>query len=242
MQRLHIITPVKDSWDTTRLAIDAILTSKTNFKLVYTVFNDFSNEINTHRLASYSNQYRFDLINLSEITTRPSPNYFLTLQIAKTRALLDDAHLLIIESDVIVKENTVQQLYDYANSLEHAGMVSAVTTDKNGEINFPYLYAKKYKKGVVSTRKRLSFCCTLLTSHLVECLETGTLNPRKKWFDIQVSRMSLQEKFNNYLITSCPVVHLPHSSRPWKNLKYSSPLKYYWLKFTGQLGAPKKDI
>jgi len=28
------------------------------------------------------------------------------------------------------------------------------------------------------------------------------------------------------------VWHRPHSSRPWKQLKYTNPLKYYWLKFT----------
>ena len=32
--------------------------------------------------------------------------------------------------------------------------------------------------------------------------------------------------------TSLPVLHRPHQSRPWKQLKYKNPLKYYWLKFT----------
>jgi len=239
MPQLLVITPVKDSWETAKRTIDAVLTSKTNFTLHYTVFNDYSNELNTHRLTSLSKQYGFELLHLREITSHPPPNYFMTLQIAKTAALLNDAHLLIVESDVIVGENTIQQLYDYANSLENAGMVSAVTTDENGTINFPCLYAKNYEKGVVSTRKRISFCCTLLSLDLLECLETGTLNPKKTWFDIQVSRISIREKFQNYLITSCPVVHLPHSSRPWKHLKYSNPLKYYWLKLTGQLTATK---
>ena len=235
MQRLHVITPVKDSWNTTKMAIEAILSSKTDFRFTYTVFNDYSNEVNTHRLESLAKQHQFELINLRDMTAHPPPNYYLALQIAKTNALLKNAHLVIIESDVIVGDNTIQQLYDYAESLECPGMVSAVTTDENGTINFPYLYAKNFETGVVSTRKRLSFCCTLLTSHLLECLETGTLNPKKDWFDIQVSRISIKENFRNYLVTSCPVVHLPHSSRPWKALKYSNPLKYYWLKLTNQL-------
>ena len=239
MQQLLVITPVKDSWQTTKLTIDAILSSTTDFRFYYTVFNDYSNEINTHRLSVLSKQNNFKLINLKDITTHPSPNYFVTLKIAITDAILKNAHLLIIESDVIVKENTIQQLYDYANSLEGSGMVSAITTDEAGIINFPYLYAKKFEHGVVSTRKRISFCCTLLTNRLLLKLCSDVLNPKKSWFDIQISRISLREKFQNYLITSCPVIHLPHSSRPWKNLKYSNPLKYYWLKYTKQLGKTK---
>jgi len=34
------------------------------------------------------------------------------------------------------------------------------------------------------------------------------------------------------LLTNVPVLHLPHSSRPWKMLKYTNPLKYYWKKYT----------
>ena len=29
-----------------------------------------------------------------------------------------------------------------------------------------------------------------------------------------------------------PVLHKPHSSRPWKQLKYTNPLLYYWRKLT----------
>ena len=239
MKGLHIITPVKDSRETTERTIDAILTSKTNFRFDYTVYNDFSNDLNTNHLIYLAKTYNFNLVNLKEVTTHPSPNYYLVLQMAISSALTDNAHLLIIESDVIVRENTIQQLYDYAESLERAGMVSAVTTDENGVVNFPYLYAKKFETGVVSTRKRISFCCTLLHNSLLKYLGTGTLSPQKDWFDIQVSRISLREKFRNYLITSCPVRHLPHSSRPWKQLKYTSPLKYYWLKWTGQLKTTK---
>ena len=36
----------------------------------------------------------------------------------------------------------------------------------------------------------------------------------------------------NYLATDIPAVHRPHQSRPWKQLKYTNPLKYYWKKFT----------
>jgi hypothetical protein len=241
MHQLFVITPVKNSWDTTKRTIEAIMASKTNFRFDYTVFNDFSTEINTCRLVALANQLKFELINLKDITQTSSPNYDLILQMARTGAILKNAHLLIIESDVMVRENTIQQLYDYAESLENAGMIAAITTDANGTVNFPYFYAKKFEKGVIFTRKRISFCCSLLTNQLLERFAMDALDPKKDWYDIQVSRRSLRENFYNYLVTSCPVVHLPHSSRPWKLLKYSNPLKYYWLKITKQLGRIKQE-
>ena len=47
-----------------------------------------------------------------------------------------------------------------------------------------------------------------------------------------ISHQSLKEGFKNYLFTTLPVLHQPHGSRPWKQLKYKNPLKYYWLKYT----------
>ena len=239
MNNLHIITPVKDSWETTRRTIDAVMASVGNVNFDYSVYNDFSSDENTQKLISISQQYKLNLINLKDVTTHPSPNYFLILCMVQARALSANSHLLIVESDVIVEKNTIQQLFDYAASLEKAGMVSAVTTDEQGNINFPNLYAKNYKKGVVATHKRISFCCTLLTNNLLASLDLNKLNDKKDWFDVAISRLSRKNGFRNYLITSSPVVHLPHSSRPWKLLKYSNPLKYYWLKWTKQLKTTK---
>lgn len=239
MKKLHVITPVKDSPETTQRTIEAVMHSAANIEFEYSVYNDFSSDENTQKLTSLSQQYGFQLINLKDITVHPSPNYLLVLCMAQKKAMLENADLLIIESDVIVSENTVQQLYDYAESLEKAGMVSAVTTDENGEINFPNLYAKNYRKGVVATRKRISFCCTLLTNNLLSTVNFEELNQKKHWFDVTISYLSRRRGFYNYLITSSPVIHLPHSSRPWKLLKYSNPLKYYWLKYTKQLKSAK---
>jgi hypothetical protein len=235
MNKIHVITPVKNSIETTEQTIDAIMSSTVDIPFEYTVYNDFSSDENTRKLEELSKKYGFTLINLKDITSNPSPNYLLVLQKAQAKALNDETHLLIIESDVIVKQNTVQQLYDCANSLDKAGMVSAITTDENGNVNFPNLYARNYKKGLVDTRKRISFCCALLTLELLSALDFNTLNPSKDWYDVIISHKSLKLKFKNYLNTLCPVVHLPHSSRPWKLLKYSNPLKYYWLKYTKQL-------
>ena len=49
---------------------------------------------------------------------------------------------------------------------------------------------------------------------------------------VTISHQSLKEGFKNYLFTTLPVWHRPHGSRPWKQLKYKNPLKYYWLKYT----------
>jgi hypothetical protein len=239
MNKLHIITPVKDSPETTERTINALMSSITTVPFEYTVYNDFSSDENTQKLEELSRKYTFNLVNLKDITSHPSPNYLLVLQKAQAKALSDKTHLIIVESDVIVKKNTVRQLYDCAGLSDRAGMVSAVTTDENGNINFPNLYARKYDKGLISTRKRISFCCVLLTYDLLSSLDFNTLNPSKDWYDVIISHKSLRMGFKNYLNTLCEVVHLPHSSRPWKLLKYSNPMKYYWLKYTKQLEKQK---
>ena len=58
------------------------------------------------------------------------------------------------------------------------------------------------------------------------------LDPEKHWFDVTISQKSQALGFTNYLFCSLPVIHRPHSSRPWKQLKYTNPMKYYWKKFT----------
>ena len=47
-----------------------------------------------------------------------------------------------------------------------------------------------------------------------------------------ISHESRARGCRNFLFMDLPVVHRPHQSRPWKQLKYKNPLKYYWLKFT----------
>lgn len=112
-----------------------------------------------------------------------------------------------------------------------AGMVAAVTTDEQGAINFPYEYARKIKADGVC-KKRFSFCCTLLTNKLLQAYDFHQLDPKKSWYDVPISHMSRQLGFENILQISNPVVHIPHSSRPWKQLKYTNPLRYYWRKLT----------
>ena len=114
MKCLHIITPVKDSIDFTLETVRAILASDIKVPFTYTVYNDFSTEENTKRLEEASKELNFRLVNLSDITTHPSPNYLLVLQRSQQEAIAADAGLLIVESDVVVKKNTLQDLYDGA--------------------------------------------------------------------------------------------------------------------------------
>jgi hypothetical protein len=230
MNKLHIVTPVKDSLEKTLQTIHSILDSEITVEFSYTVYNDFSTNETTEILKTESIKSGFTLVNLKEITMHPSPNYLMILQIAQQRANFEDAHLLIIESDVLVEKNTIQQLYDQVSALEKPGLIAAITTDVNGTVNFPYMYAAKFSKGVINTRKRLSFCCTLLTQSFLNKYNFDTLNPDKSWFDAFISHKSTELEFNNYLLTSMPVVHIQHSLYPWKHIKHTQPIKYYWKK------------
>ncbi len=230
MSKLHIITPVKDSLETTLRTIDGIMSPEIDANFNYTIYNDFSSDETTQQLTNESEKQGFSLVNLKDITSHPSPNYLLILQVAQKKAIAENAHLLIVESDVIVEKNTIQKMVDSVDSLQNPGMIAAVTTSEDGNINFPYLYAQKFSSGIIETKKRLSFCCTLLTNRYLSSFDFENLNPEKSWYDVFISHKSVELGYKNYLMTSLPVVHLPHSSRPWKNLKYTNPLKYYWKK------------
>ena len=99
-------------------------------------------------------------------------------------------------------------------------------------INYPYLHAKGKENQVFETKKHCSFCCSLLTLALLERFAFTSLNPEKNWFDVTISHESLALGLRNYLFTNLPVLHRPHQSRPWKQLKYKNPLLYYWKKIT----------
>ena len=232
MKSLHIITPVKDSIDLTLETVKAILDSDIKVPYTYTVYNDFSTEENTLRLEKAAAEMGFNLVNLKDITTHSSPNYLLVLKKTRKEAIAADAGLLIVESDVIVKKNTLQDLYIGAEERKDCGIAAAVTVDEKGEINYPYLHAKGKENMVYPEKKHCSFCCSLLTPEFLSAFDFDRLDESKNWFDVTISHESLNCGFKNYLFTNLPVWHRPHSSRPWKQLKYTNPIKYYWLKFT----------
>ena len=219
--------PVKDSMDTAREAIGAVMRTP---GVDLTVYNDFSNEATTRELGRMAAGMGFRLVNWAERTTTPSPNYRLTLQDAQHRALREGAPLVIVESDVTVKPDTIARLA--AEVRDGVGMVAAVTVDAGGRINFPYLYAQSMHGGTVATTKRFSFCCTLLSNAFLEAYSFDRLDPAKQWFDVAISHQAVHCGFRNLLMLDNRVLHRPHSSRPWKLLKYTNPLKYYWQKIT----------
>lgn len=232
MKHLHILTPVKDSIESTLDTIKAIMASKLDVPYTYTIYNDFSTEETTRQLEEAQKKYGFRLINLADVTTHPSPNYLLVLQMAQAEAIQDEAALLIVESDVTVKPNTLQGLIDGSMSNPDCGIAASVTVNEVGEINYPYDYAKGKENQVIDNRKHCSFCCSLLTLDLLKAFDFHKLDATKNWFDVTISHKSLELGLHNYLFTNLPVWHRPHASRPWKQLKYKNPLKYYWLKFT----------
>jgi hypothetical protein len=154
------------------------------------------------------------------------------LQRVQKECIERDAAMLIVESDVVVAPHTLQGLYDGAKSHENCAIAASVTVNDAGEINYPYEYAKGKENQVVEEKKHLSFCCSLLTPEFLRRFDFHELNPEKNWFDVTISHKALEIGMKNYLFTNLPVIHRPHQSRPWKQLKYTNPLKYYWIKWT----------
>lgn len=227
MSNLHIIMPVKDSLDTATEAIHAVMRTP---DAALTVYNDFSTPENTTLLKKMSAEMGFRLVNWADRTGHPSPNYRLTLQDAQQQALADAAHLVIVESDVTIQPDTIARMA--AAVTPGVGMVAAVTVDTDGNINFPYLYARKLHGATVHTTKRFSFCCTLLTNELLRAYPFQQLDPEKNWYDVTITHNSTKLGLRNLLMLDNRVLHRPHSSRPWKKIKYTNPLRYYWQKFT----------
>ena len=226
MKQIHIITPVKDSIESTMETIKAIHSSEMAFPHTYTVYNDFSTEENTKKLEEASKEFGFRLVNLKDITDHPSPNYLLVLQTAQRECLES------VESDVTVKKDTLQGLVDGALQRPDCAIAASVTVDDQGVINYPYKHALGKENQIIDTKKHCSFCCSLLTPALLKAFDFNTLDPTKNWYDVTISHEALDKGLKNYLFTTLPVIHRPHQSRPWKLLKYKNPIKYYWIKYT----------
>ena len=231
---LHIIMPGKDSLAIAERAIHAIVDS--GYTLC--VYDDNSLPENAQRLDRIAAEKHIQVVHVSSLTDHPSPNYRLVLQQSQQQALIENKHLLIVESDVIIKANTLNRMLEEVQ--EGVGMVAAVTVDEQGEYNFPYHYLRRLRyrflsKKTIDTKKRFSFCCTLLTNELLKNADFQLLDPTKNWYDVTISHWSIALGLRNLLMLGNPVLHLPHSSRPWKRLKYTHPLRYYWRKITQRL-------
>ena len=231
---LHIIIPVKDSIEIAERAIRAVVDSGHTV----CIYDDYSLPANAQRLDEMAAELNIQVVHISTLTDHPSPNYRLVLQMAQQEALSKGKHLVIVESDVIVVADSLTRLKNEVK--EGVGMVAAVTIDEEGEYNFPYQYTRKwwykrYRNTTIETKKRFSFCCTLLSNELLQKADFQLLDPTKNWYDVTISHWSVDLGLKNLLMLGNPVLHLPHSSRPWKRLKYTHPLRYYWRKFTQRL-------
>lgn len=230
---LHIIMPVKDSIKIAERAILAIVDSGHHL----CVYDDNSTPENARHLDKIASDLNIQVVHISTLTDHPSPNYRLVLQLAEQEALETGRHLVIVESDVIIKTDTLNNMLEQVQ--EGVGMVAAVTVDEEGIYNFPYHYLHRLRyrflgKKTIDTKKRFSFCCTLLTNELLKKADFQLLDPNKNWYDVTISHWSLNLGLRNLLMLNNPVLHFPHASRPWKQLKYTNPLLYYWRKITQQ--------
>ncbi|AEL25905.1 glycosyltransferase family A protein [Cyclobacterium marinum] len=225
-----VITPVKDALEATLETIQAISEANGNYE--YWVFNDYSTDETKKALENASSSKGFNLVNLEEITSNPSPNYKTVLQVAQKKALNAGVPLIIVESDVKVNRDTLAQLLQFAQEYPNAGLVGAITHDAAGKVNFPYLKFKQLKSmEPTKTNRSLSFCCTLINNNFLEKYDFTDLDNSKDWYDTHISQKAVELGFENFILPYLPVWHRPHASRPWKQLKYKNPILYYFRKW-----------
>jgi hypothetical protein len=224
-----IITPVKDSLQTTLKTIESVSSSEGKFE--YIIFNDFSTSETKSYLEKSSKIYGYELVNIEDLTTNPPPNYRLILQLAQQKALEKEIPLIIVESDIIVTKNILKDLISISEANKNSGMVGAITVNEKNEYNFPYTFEKKKSNEVVITKHSLSFCCTLMTVSFLRKFSFANLSEKKDWYDVYISRQVKKHGFVNLLAKNLEVLHQPHSSRPWKKLKYKNPVLYYVKKY-----------
>ena len=229
MAQVLVITPVKNAIETTLDTARAIAAS--SVKVQHVIFNDFSTEETKASLEKHRAELGYDLIHIEDLTDHPSPNYKLVLQLAQQQALEAGIPLLVVESDVVIAPNTIKSLLDHLAAHPSTGLVGSVTVDDKGEVNFPYLKFKGVKDAVIDTQRSLSFCCTLFSTSFLQAFDFKGLDEAKDWYDTFISKKAVELGFTNTVLMHAPVWHRPHASRPWKQLKYSNPLKYYFLKF-----------
>lgn len=225
-----VITPVKNSLENTLVTIKSIKNS--NLHVDYYIYDDYSESNISKTLEAKADELGYHYIHLSSLTDSPSPNYFTVLKDAQKKSIHHQLPLIIVESDVEVNPDTFEKLLNYHQANSYAGMIGAITVDYDGKINFPYLKFKDTKENIIETNRSLSFCCTFLSLEFLEKFSFENLDQSKDWFDTSISYASIENGFKNYVLINSPVLHKPHGSRPWKQLKYTNPLKYYWLKFT----------
>ncbi|AGA76953.1 glycosyltransferase family 2 protein [Echinicola vietnamensis] len=229
MAKALVITPVKNSIETTLETAAAIQAS--TVPVTHKIFNDFSSPETKALLDQNAPKIGYELVHLEEITDTPSPNYKLVLQMAQKEAVAMQLPLLVVESDVTVEKDTIEKMLQFLQDHENTGLVGAITVGYDQKVNFPYLKFKDVKDAVIDTKRSLSFCCTLFSPAFLAAYDFMQLDESKDWYDTFISKKAIEMGYQNYVMMDAPVLHKPHGSRPWKQLKYKNPLKYYFLKF-----------
>jgi hypothetical protein len=229
MPQVLVINPVKNAIETTLDTARAI--TKSTVKVKYVIFNDFSTVETKDILEKHREELGYELIHIEDLTDHPSPNYKLVLQLAQQQAVEAGIPLLVVESDVVITPTTIETLLKQMIADPTSGLIGSVTVDEKGLVNFPYLKFKGVKEPVIATQRSLSFCCTLFSPAFLQAYDFKGLDEAKDWYDTFISKKSVELGFKNTVLMHAPVWHRPHASRPWKQLKYSNPLKYYFLKF-----------
>ncbi|WP_186753780.1 glycosyltransferase [Echinicola salinicaeni] len=229
MAQVLVITPVKNSIETTLETAKAIQESTVSVE--HKIFNDFSTAQTKAELDRQLPVIGYKVLHLEEVTDTPSPNYKLVLQMAQKEAIEKGLPLLVVESDVTVEKDTIAKMLDFYLQNQDVGLVGAITVGYDKKVNFPYLKFKDVKDEVIDTKRSLSFCCTLFSKEFLAAYDFMALDDAKDWYDTFISKKAIELGFKNYVLMTAPVLHKPHGSRPWKQLKYKNPLKYYFLKF-----------
>ena len=229
MNKALVVTPVKDSIETTLDIAKSIANS--SVKVKHIIFNDFSSHETKHLLEKNQAKFKYELVHLEDLTNHPSPNYKLILQLSQKLSLKENLPLLVVESDVEVRQDTIEKILNQLKKSPEAGLIGAITVNERGDINFPYLKFKNLKAPHVRTKRSLSFCCTLISPEFLKKYDFSGLNDTKYWYDTHISKKAIELGFQNTILMDAPVWHRPHGSRPWKQLKYTNPFKYYFLKF-----------
>ena len=75
MNKLLVITPVKNSIDLTEKTIRAVMDSMDKQQMKYVVYDDFSDSETAQRLDALAYELSFEVVHLSDVIDSPSPNY-----------------------------------------------------------------------------------------------------------------------------------------------------------------------
>ncbi|WP_215224262.1 glycosyltransferase [Echinicola shivajiensis] len=229
MAQVLVITPVKNSIETTLETAEAIQASTVSVE--HKIYNDFSTAETKSELDKKASKVGYTVLHLEDVTDTPSPNYKLVLQMAQKEAIEKGLPLLVVESDVTVEKDTIAKMLDFYQQHKDVGLVGAITVGYDKKVNFPYLKFKDVREDVIDTKRSLSFCCTLFSKEFLAAYDFMELDDAKDWYDTFISKKAIELGYKNFVLMNVPVLHKPHGSRPWKQLKYKNPLKYYFLKF-----------